>query len=79
MFRLTGPKFPSAAERAVHPDRRPAWDAIGLGGSRHLKTPHTDRLGQEGVFFKNTFCTTSLCSPSRASILSGLYAHAHGV
>ena len=38
-----------------------------------------DRLGQEGVYFKNAFCTTSLCSPSRASILSGLYAHAHGV
>lgn len=55
------------------------WDAIGLGGSRHLKTPHMDRLGREGVYFKNAFCTTSLCSPSRASILSGLYAHAHGV
>lgn len=55
------------------------WDAIGLGGSKHLTTPHMDRLGKEGVYFKNAFCTTSLCSPSRASILSGLYAHAHGV
>jgi len=55
------------------------WDAIGLGGSKHLKTPNIDRLGHEGVYFKNAFCTTSLCSPSRASILSGLYAHAHGV
>src|SRR3970040_2152058 len=55
------------------------WDAIGLGGSKHLQTPHMDRLGQEGVYFKNAFCTTSLCSPSRASILSGLYAHKHGV
>jgi N-acetylglucosamine-6-sulfatase len=55
------------------------WDAIGLGGAKHLKTPHMDRLGQEGVYFRNAFCTTSLCSPSRASILSGLYAHAHGV
>ena len=55
------------------------WDAIGLGGSKHLKTPNMDRLGKEGVYFKNAFCTTSLCSPSRASILSGLYAHAHGV
>jgi arylsulfatase A-like enzyme len=55
------------------------WDAIGLGGSKHLKTPNMDRLGQEGVYFKNAFCTTSLCSPSRASILSGLYAHKHGV
>ncbi len=48
------------------------WDAIGLGGSKHLKTPNMDRLGAEGVYFKNSFCTTSLCSPSRASILSGL-------
>jgi arylsulfatase A-like enzyme len=55
------------------------WDALGLAGSKHLKTPHIDRLGQEGVFFSNAFCTTSLCSPSRASILSGLYAHTHGV
>ncbi len=54
-------------------------DAIGLGGSRHLKTPNMDRIGQEGVHFANMFCTTSLCSPSRASILSGMYAHKHGV
>ena len=54
-------------------------DALGLGGSRHLKTPNMDRLGREGVHFANAFCTTSLCSPSRASILSGLYAHQHGV
>lgn len=55
------------------------WDALGLAGNRHLKTPNMDRLGREGVYFRNAFCTTSLCSPSRASILSGLYAHRHGV
>ncbi|MDA3925966.1 MAG: sulfatase [Kiritimatiellae bacterium] len=55
------------------------WDAIGLSGNKDLKTPNMDRLGKEGIYFPNTFCTTSLCSPSRASILSGLYAHAHGV
>jgi N-acetylglucosamine-6-sulfatase len=55
------------------------WDALGLGGNRHLKTPNIDRIGREGVYFRNTFCTTSLCSPSRASILSGVYAHTHGV
>ena len=54
-------------------------DAVGLGGSRHLETPNIDRLGKEGIYFANMFCTTSLCSPSRASILSGLYAHTHGV
>lgn len=55
------------------------WDTIGPGGSKHLKTPHIDRLAAEGTYFPNAFCTTSLCSPSRASILSGMYAHAHGV
>lgn len=55
------------------------WDCLGIGGHEHLKTPHIDRLAKEGVYFRNAFCTTSLCSPSRASILSGLYAHSHGV
>lgn len=55
------------------------WDALGLAGHPHLKTPNIDRLGKEGIYFRNAFCTTSLCSPSRASILSGQYAHKHGV
>lgn len=55
------------------------WDCLGVAGHPHLKTPNIDRLAKEGVYFKNAFCTTSLCSPSRASILSGKYAHAHGV
>jgi N-acetylglucosamine-6-sulfatase len=54
-------------------------DCLGIAGHPHLKTPHIDRLAREGFYFKNAFCTTSLCSPSRASILSGLYAHTHGV
>jgi N-acetylglucosamine-6-sulfatase len=58
-------------------DLRP--DALGAYGSAHVKTPHIDALAQSGVKFANTFCTTSLCSPSRASILTGLYAHRHGV
>jgi N-acetylglucosamine-6-sulfatase len=44
-----------------------------------VKTPRIDQLAAEGVLFRNAFCTTSLCSPSRASILTGLYAHTHGV
>lgn len=55
------------------------WNALGCAGHPTLKTPNVDRLAGEGVRFSNAFCTTSLCSPSRASILTGLYAHAHGV
>ncbi|MFZ9091097.1 MAG: sulfatase-like hydrolase/transferase, partial [Planctomycetaceae bacterium] len=55
------------------------WDAAGIAGHPHLKTPHIDRLGHEGIYFRNSFCTTSLCSPSRASILSGRYPEAVGM
>lgn len=55
------------------------WNAMSCAGHLALKTPNIDRVASEGVRFENMFCTTSLCSPSRASILSGLYAHSHGV
>jgi len=56
------------------------WDAISLHpNSGPLKTPNIDRLGHEGVYFRNAFATTALCSPSRATIQTGVYAHVHGV
>jgi len=55
------------------------WNAMSCAGHPALKTPNIDRLASEGVRFANMFCTTSLCSPSRGSILTGLYAHSHGV
>ncbi len=54
-------------------------DTIGFAGHPFIKTPGMDRLAREGVVFDHTYNTTSLCSPSRASILTGLYAHNHGV
>ncbi|MDH6305348.1 N-acetylglucosamine-6-sulfatase [Parabacteroides sp. PF5-5] len=44
-----------------------------------LETPHMDRMAREGAHIKNAFVTTSLSSPSRASILTGMYSHAHKV
>jgi len=41
-------------------------------------TPNLDRLAKEGALFKNTFCTNSICSPSRACILTGQYNHTNG-
>jgi N-acetylglucosamine-6-sulfatase len=50
-----------------------------VGKPDFLKTPNIDRIAHEGVIFQNAFATTALCSPSRASILTGCYAHKHGV
>ncbi len=55
------------------------YDAMGFLGHPFLKTPSMDALARGGVHFKNAFVTTALCSPSRASILTGLYAHKHRV
>lgn len=56
------------------------YDAMGfLKGQPFLKTPNMDSIAGNGVYLPNAFVTTSLCSPSRASILTGQYAHRHRV
>ncbi|NUN04092.1 MAG: sulfatase-like hydrolase/transferase, partial [Bryobacteraceae bacterium] len=56
------------------------YDAMGfLKGQEWLETPNMDRMAREGLHFQNAFVTTALCSPSRASVLTGVYAHKHRI
>lgn len=56
-----------------------AAHAMSCYGSRINETPHLDRIANEGMRFDNCFCTNSICTPSRASILTGTYNHVNGV
>ena len=55
------------------------YDAMSFMGHQFAETPHMDSMAKNGVHLKNAFVTTSLCSPSRASILTGLYTFRHRV
>ncbi len=56
-----------------------ASQAISAYGSKLIKTPNIDRLANEGMKFENCFVTNSICTPSRAAILTGKYSHMNGV
>ena len=56
-----------------------AAHAMSCYGSRINETPNLDRIADEGMRFDNCFCTNSICAPSRATILTGLYNHKNGV
>jgi arylsulfatase A-like enzyme len=56
------------------------WDGSGLSATVNniISTPHLDRIGSEGIVFRNMFVTNALCLPSRATVLTGLYSHSTG-
>jgi arylsulfatase A-like enzyme len=56
-----------------------ASHAISAYGSKINKTPNIDRIGKEGMRFNNCFVVNSICTPSRAAILTGKYSHINGV
>ena len=55
------------------------WDEMGCVGHPYVKTPSIDRIAREGVRCRNAFVVAPLCSPSRASLLTGRYPHSHGI
>ena len=83
MWQLAGPSAVAKTKKrrnvilVLIDDQR--YDAMSCMGHPFLKTPNLDRLAAGGAHFKNAFVTTSLCSPSRATILTGQYAHVHGI
>src|SRR4051795_11607160 len=55
------------------------WDELHCTGHPFAQSPNVDRLALEGASFPDAFATTPLCSPSRASFLTGQYPHRHGI
>lgn len=87
IFVLCLPQLPSG--RGAEARQRPnivvvlvddlRWDELGCSGHPFVRTPHIDRIAREGAQFRNAFCTTPLCSPVRACLLTGLHTHHHGI
>lgn len=59
-------------------DNHGAW-TLGCYGNRDIRTPHIDRLAQEGMLFTRCFASNAVCSPTRATLLTGLIPSQHGV
>lgn len=53
------------------------WDCLGVSGHPLVRTPHLDRLAREGTRFTHAFTPSPICSPSRASLLTGTWPHRH--
>ena len=59
-------------------DNQPAA-ILGAYGNTDVRTPHIDRLAAEGVRFSNAFAVNGMCSPTRATLMTGLLPSQHGV
>ncbi len=59
-------------------DDQGAW-AMGCAGNKEIQTPNQDAIAAQGIRFDNYFCVSPVCSPARASLLTGRIPSAHGV
>lgn len=60
----------------IHADQH-RMDCLGAYGNTEIRTPNIDALAKDGVLFRNSFCPYPVCTPSRYSLISGLYVHEH--
>lgn len=58
-------------------EQRP--DTIGAYGNPHIRTPNLDRLAAQSALFEQAYCAQPVCSPSRATVVTGVYPHTHGL
>ncbi len=70
------PKRPNVV--LIVTDNHGPW-TLGCYGNEEIKTPHIDRLAREGVLFRHCFSSNAVCSPTRATLLTGLMPSQHGV
>ena len=61
----------------IHTDQH-RIDCLGVYGNNQIKTPNIDSLAADGILFNNSFCSYPVCTPSRYSLLTGLYVREHG-
>ena len=55
------------------------FDTLGCYGTAHAHTPSLDRLAEQGALFEQCYVQNTICSPSRASLFTGMYARNHGL
>jgi uncharacterized sulfatase len=75
--RADGPRAPPNVVLIVSDDQ--AWTDYGFMGHADIRTPHLDALAREGVLFRRGSVPTALCRPSLMTLVTGRYAHRHGV
>lgn len=68
------PKRPNIL--VIHADEH-RYDCIGAYGNREIRTPNIDGLAADGILYRNSFCSYPVCTPSRYSLLTGLYVRQH--